>query len=199
MFVLAPSFLRDSPETLGIRSAAGVRPSVSSPSLRMVVGMSTKPIEPDRAATPEVVVENLRAAVYASHEELAAQVVADTALDSKLLGLLGFFAIAASILLTVPHGLHDRRVLLLAGIALGALACLAASIGGSTPKTGPLPQGFYAKYGAQSEPDYLVRLLDDLTATIRRNRHGLELRSRALVFAVAAPVVLTIAYGLLAI
>jgi len=199
VFVLAPSFLRDSPETLGIRSAAGVRPSVSSPSLRMVVGMSTKPIEPDRAATPEVVVENLRAAVYASHEELAAQVVADTALDSKLLGLLGFFAIAASILLTVPHGLHDRRVLLLAGIALGALACLAASIGGSTPKTGPLPQGFYAKYGAQSEPDYLVRLLDDLTATIRRNRHGLELRSRALVFAVAAPVVLTIAYGLLAI
>ena len=74
-----------------------------------MVGMSTKPIEPDRAATPEVVVENLRAAVYASHEELAAQVVADTALDSKLLGLLGFFAIAASILLTVPHGLHDRR------------------------------------------------------------------------------------------
>jgi len=199
VFVLAPSFLRDSPETLGIRSAAGVRPSVSSPSLRMVVGMSTKPIEPDRAATPEVVVENLRAAVYASHEELAAQVVADTALDSKLLGLLGFFAIAASILLTVPHGLHDRRVLLLAGIALGALACLAASIGGSTPKTGPLPQGFYAKYGAQSEPDYLVRLLDDLTATIRRNRHSLELCSRALVFAVAAPVVLTIAYGLLAI
>ena len=199
MFVLAPSFLCDCLETLRIRLAAGVRSSVSSPWVRTVVGMSTKPIEPDRAATPEVVVENLRAAVYASHEELAAQVVADTALDSKLLGLLGFFAIAASILLTVPHGLHDRRVLLLAGIALGALACLAASIGGSTPKTGPLPQGFYAKYGAQSEPDYLVRLLDDLTATIRRNRHGLELRSRALVFAVAAPIVLTIAYGLLTI
>jgi hypothetical protein len=32
-----------------------------------------------------------------------------------------------------------------------------------------------------------------------RNRHGLELRSRALVFAVAAPVVLTVVFGLLAI
>jgi len=66
----------------------------------------------------EVVVENLHAAVYASHEELAAQVAADSALDSKLLGLLGFFAIAASILLTFPHGLHDRRVLLLADLSL---------------------------------------------------------------------------------
>jgi hypothetical protein len=35
--------------------------------------MSTKPNEPDRAETPDVVVENLRAAVYASHAELAAQ------------------------------------------------------------------------------------------------------------------------------
>jgi hypothetical protein len=161
--------------------------------------MSTPPIEPEPDATPEVVVENLRAAVHASEGELAAQVVADSALDSKLLGLLGFFAIAASILLTVPHGLSDRRGLLLAGTILGALACLAASIGGSTPKTGPLPQGFYAKYGAQPEPDYLVRLLDDLTADILRNRQGLELRNRALVFAVAAPIVLTIAFGLLTI
>jgi hypothetical protein len=161
--------------------------------------MSTKPTEPDRAATPDVVVENLRAAVHASEGELAAQVVADTALDSKLLGLLGFFALAGSILFTVPHGLSDRRVLLLAGTALGTLACLAGSIGGSTPKTGPLPQGFYAKYGAQPERDYLVRLLDDLTATIRRNRHSLALRSRVLAFAVSAPVVLTVAFGLLAI
>ena len=71
--------------------------------------MSAKPNTPDPSATPEVVVENLRAAVHASEGDLAAQVVADSALDSKLLGLLGFFAIAGSILLTVPHGLSDRR------------------------------------------------------------------------------------------
>jgi hypothetical protein len=53
--------------------------------------MSTKPITPR-------VVENLRAAVYASHQELSAQVQADSALDSKLLGLLAFFVAAASIL-----------------------------------------------------------------------------------------------------
>jgi hypothetical protein len=148
---------------------------------------------------PEVIVENLRSAVHASEGELAAQVMADTALDSKLLGLLGFFAVAGSILVTVPHGLSDRRVLLLAGTVLGALACLAASIGGSTPKTGPLPQDFYGQYGAKIEPEYLRQLLAELTNTIRRNRQGLALRSRALAFAVAAPIVLAIAFGLLAI
>ena len=199
MFVLAPSFLCDCLETLGIRLAAGVRSSVSSPWVRTVVGMSTKPIEPDRAATPEVVVENLRAAVYASHEEISVQVQADGGLDSKLLGLLGFFALAGSILVTVPHGLSDRRGLLLAGTVLGALVCLVASVGGSIPKTGPLPRDFYAKYGAAPEPDYFVRLLDDLTANILRNRQGLALRSRALVFAVAAPIVLTVVFGLLTI
>ncbi len=147
---------------------------------------------------PTVVVENLRSAVHASEGELAAQVMADGALDSKLLGLLGFFALAGSILVTVPHGLHDRRGLLLAATVLGALACLAASIGGSTPKTGPLPEDFYAEYGAKVEPEYLRQLLAELTNTIRRNQQGLELRSRALAFAVAAPIVLTIAFGLLA-
>jgi hypothetical protein len=161
--------------------------------------MSTKPNKPEPVATPDVVVENLRSAVHASEGELAAQVVADSALDSKLLGLLGFFALAGSILVTVPHGLSDRRGLLLAGTILGALACLAGSIGGSTPKTGPLPGGFYARYGAKVEPEYLLQLLADLTAIIRRNRQGLALRRRVLAFAVAAPVVLTVAFGLLAI
>jgi hypothetical protein len=73
--------------------------------------MSTKPTEPELAATPDVVVENLRSAADrrsnaifdrpASEGELAAQVVADGALDSKLLGLLGFFAAAGSILATM--------------------------------------------------------------------------------------------------
>jgi hypothetical protein len=61
----------------------------------------TRPTKPEPSATPEVVVENLRSAVHASEGERAAQVVADSALDSKLLGLLGFFAIAASILGTM--------------------------------------------------------------------------------------------------
>jgi len=155
--------------------------------------MSTRP------KMPEVVVENLRAAVYASHEEISVQVQADSGLDSKLLGLLGFFVAVAGILVTVPHGLNHGRELLLAGAGLGALVCLAASVVGSIPKTGPLPEEFYAQYGAKVEPEYLLQLLADLTNTIRRNRQGLELRSRALAFAVAAPIVLTIAFGLLAI
>jgi hypothetical protein len=93
---------------------------------------------------PAVVVENLRVAVYASHAELSAQVQADGALDSKLLGLLGFFIAAAGILLTVPHGLDDRRLLLLAGAGLGALACLWGSTSGPDPKVGPPPAKFYA-------------------------------------------------------
>lgn len=71
---------------------------------------------------PEVVVENLRAAVSGSYAELSAQVQADSTLDAKLLGLLGFFAVAGSLLLTLPHGLHNERVLLLVGTGLGALA-----------------------------------------------------------------------------
>jgi hypothetical protein len=63
-------------------SAARLR--VSSQAMRSVLSM------------PRAVVENLRSAVYASYEELSAQVQADSALDAKLLGLLGFLAGAGS-------------------------------------------------------------------------------------------------------
>ena len=53
--------------------------------------MCAKANTPAPSATPEVVVENLRSAVYASHEEISVQVQADGGLDSKLLGLLGKF------------------------------------------------------------------------------------------------------------
>jgi hypothetical protein len=145
---------------------------------------------------PGVVVENLRSAVYASYEELSAQVQADSALDSKLLGLLGFFAVAGSLLLSLPHGLRDGRVLLLIGVVLGGLACLVGSMGGSSPNVGPPPEKFYADYGAGAEGDYLTQLLADLTATAALNREGLERRRRALSLAVRAPVLLAIGYGL---
>jgi hypothetical protein len=146
-----------------------------------------------------VVVENLRSAVYASYEELAAQVQADSALDSKLLGLLGFFAVAGSLLLTLPRGLHDGRVLLLIGVGLGVLACLVGSMGGSSPNAGPPPEKFYADYGAGAEMDYLSQLLADLAAQAERNREGLERRRRALAFAVRAPLLLVIVYGLVSL
>lgn len=151
------------------------------------------------AHIPAIVVENLRAAVYASHEELSAQGRADSALDAKLLGLLGFFFAAASILLTVPHGLRDGRILLLVGAGLGALACLLGSIGDTGPRTGPPPKRFYSAYGAKAEPDYLLLLLDDLAATIRRNHRTLDLRRRTFAFAVWIPILLAGAYGLLAL
>lgn len=145
---------------------------------------------------PKVVVENLRAAVHASHEELSAQVQADSALDAKLLGLLGFFAVAGSLLLTLSNGLQDGRVLLLVGVGLGALACLVGSMGGSSPNMGPPPEQFYADYGAGAEADYLTQLLADLAATAELNREGLERRRRAITFAVRAPILLAAVYGL---
>jgi hypothetical protein len=148
---------------------------------------------------PEVVVENLRAAVSGSYEELSAQVQADSTLDAKLLGLLGFFAVAGSLLLTLPRGLHDGRVLLLVGIGLGALACLLGTMGGSSPNVGPPPEKFYADYGAGTEADYLTQLLADLTATARLNREGLERRRRALTFAIRAPILLAAVYGLVSL
>lgn len=90
-------------------------------------------------------------------------------------------------------------MLLLAGTVLGALACLLGSIGGTGPQTGPPPQQFYADYGAKAETDYLLLLLGDLAATIRRNHQSLELRRRTFAFAVRVPLLLAIAYGLLAL
>jgi hypothetical protein len=126
--------------------------------------MSTKPTKPGLAATPEVVVENLRAAVYASHEEISVQVQADGGLDSKLLGLLGFFVAVAGILLTVPHGLDPGRQLLLAGAGFGALVCLAAIVGGSIPSAGPRASEFYDRYGTNAEVGYQTQLLADVTS-----------------------------------
>lgn len=148
---------------------------------------------------PKAVVENLRSAVYASYEELSAQVQADSALDAKLLGLLGFLAVAGSLLLTLPYGLRDGRVLLLVGAGFGALACLVGSMGGSSPNMGPPPEEFYVDYGAKTEADYLAQLLADLAATTRINHQGLELRRRALAVAVGAPILLAAAYGLLSV
>jgi hypothetical protein len=146
-----------------------------------------------------VVVENLRSAVSASYEELSAQVQADSALDSKLLGLLGFFAVAGSLLLTLPHGLHDGRVLLLVGVVLGALACLVGSMGGSSPNVGPRPEVFYADYGAGTEIDYLTQLLGDLAGAAKLNREGLERRGRAFAFAVRVPILFAVVYGLVSL
>ena len=145
---------------------------------------------------PTVVVENLRAAVYASHEELSAQVQADSALDSKLLGLLAFFVAAAGILITLPHGLEHGRWLLLGGAGLGALACLWGSTRGPEPNVGPSPETFYADYGTETEAAYLTQLLADLANRARQNRAELARRRRALVFATRAPILLAVLYAL---
>jgi hypothetical protein len=148
---------------------------------------------------PTVVVENLRAAVHASEGELAAQVVADGALDSKLLGLLAFFVAAASILLTLPHGLDHGRVLLLAGAGLGAVACFVGSMTGSDPKVGPPPARFYARYGTDAEAAYLTQLLADLADIARQNRAGFARRRKVLAVATRGPILLAVLYGLLSL
>lgn len=155
--------------------------------------MSTKP------EMSEVVVENLRAAVYASHEEISVLVQADGGLDSKLLGLLGFFVAAAGILVTLPHGLDHGRELLLAGAGFGALVCLVAIVGGSIPRAGPTSADFYSRYGTDTEVGYQTQLLADLADTAKRNRGGLGRRKKALAVAIRVPVLFAIAYGLLSL
>ena len=157
--------------------------------------MSAKPTEPELAERPEVVVENLRTAVYASHEELSAQVQADSALDSKLIGLLAFFVAAAGILLTVPGGLDHERVLLLAGAGLGALVCLVGSMSDAGPKVGPPPETFYARYGTDTEAAYLTQLLADLADIARQNRAELARRHKMLALAPSAPILLPVLYA----
>lgn len=85
------------------------------------------------------------------------------------------------------------------GVGVGALACLAGSMGGSSPNMGPPPGEFYADYGARAEADYLAQLLADMSATTRANHQGLELRRRALAIGVGVPVLLAVIYGLLSV
>jgi hypothetical protein len=158
--------------------------------------MSGKLTEPEPSATPDVVVENLRSAVHASEGELAAQVVAESVLDAKLLGLLGFFVAAAGILLTVPHGLKHGRSLLLAGAGLGALACFVGSTSGPPPKVGPPPETFYADYGTNTEAAYLTQLLGDLADIARQNRARLARRGKVLALATRGPILLAALYAL---
>lgn len=96
----------------------------------------------------QIVVQNLRTAVAASYQELSAQVQAASALDAKLPGLLGFFAVADSLLLDLPPGLHHGRALLLAGASLGTLVCVVATLRRATPNVGPPAGEFYRDYGA---------------------------------------------------
>ncbi|HEY1687275.1 MAG TPA: hypothetical protein VGF95_00245 [Solirubrobacteraceae bacterium] len=143
---------------------------------------------------PQAISENLRSAVYASHERLAAQVQADSALDAKLLGLLGFFAAAASLLLTLHDGLRHERVLLLVGLVIGMAACLTGSVRNSNAEVGPSPGRFYADYGLKDEIAYLQLLLADLVSTTERNDAGIAVRRRALAVAAGAPALLTSVY-----
>ncbi|HSZ14941.1 MAG TPA: hypothetical protein VK790_12980 [Solirubrobacteraceae bacterium] len=148
---------------------------------------------------PNVVVDNLRSAIYACYEELAAQVQADAALDTKLFGLLSFLAAIGSLLATLPYGLRNGRMLLLVGVVFGALACLVGSIGGSSPNTGPRPEEFYAEYGARTEAEYLAQLLSDLASTAQLNHEGLELRRQALAVALGAPALFVVMFGLISV
>ncbi len=142
------------------------------------------------------VVGNLRVAVSASYHKLSAQAQMANALDAKLLGLLGFFAVADSLLLTLPHGLRHGMALLLAGAALGSLSCLLGSIACPTPDIGPPPERFYADHGLEPEESYLADLLSELTAASRANLNALSRRRRAVTIAVAAPVILACSYML---
>jgi hypothetical protein len=144
-----------------------------------------------------IVVENLRSAVAASYQELSAQVQAASALDAKLLGLLGFFAVADSLLLGLQPGLRHGRALLLAGTGLATLVCLVATVRRKTPDVGPPAAEFYRDYGFSSEVDYLEQLLIDLTAKVRVNATEIAFRGSAVAVAVGIPAIFAALFGLL--
>jgi hypothetical protein len=144
-----------------------------------------------------IVVQNLRTAVAASYQELSAQVQAASALDAKLLGLLGFFAVADSLLLSLPPGLHHGRALLLVGAGSGTLVCLIATLRRATPNVGPPARQFYSDYGAAPETDYLEQLLIDLTAKVHANAVEIAFRGMAIAVAVGVPAVFAAIFGLL--
>lgn len=112
---------------------------------------------------------NLEASLNGCQQEAAAQVSTASALDAKLMGLLGFMTAVAALLVSVPGALHSYRWVLLAGSVASIVVALAGLVGADDPKAGPNPLAFYQEFGGGEPQEFAEQLLADLGKTLREN------------------------------
>src|ERR1035441_6658776 len=113
------------------------------------------------------VTENVEASVGASQQEVAGQLTTASALDAKLMGILGFMAAAAGVMLTVTNGLASNRWILLLGAGGAIVIALVGLIGPDDLKSGPNPIDFYNEFGGVAPDEFAEQLLADLGKTIK--------------------------------
>jgi hypothetical protein len=119
---------------------------------------------------------NLEASVGGCQQEAASQLGTASALDAKLMGILGFMTAAATLLLTVPDALHSYRWILFAGAVASIVIALLALVSADDPKAGPDPIEFYRMFGGGEPQEFAEQLLADLGRTLSENVALIEMR-----------------------
>jgi hypothetical protein len=117
------------------------------------------------------------------------------ALDAKLMGMLGFMAAAAAVMLTVAHGLASNRWLLLIAAGGAIVIGLTGLVWPADLKSGPNPIEFYDEFGGVHPTDFAEQLLADLGETITLNSTGISARRALLSTAFAWAACWGIAFG----
>jgi hypothetical protein len=142
------------------------------------------------------VTENVETSVGASQQEVAGQLTTASALDAKLMGILGFMGAAAGVMLTVTNGLASNRWILLLGAGGAIVIALVGLIGPDDLKSGPNPIDFYNEFGGVAPDEFAEQLLADLGKTIKVNTELIDERRASLSGAFSWAVLGAAAFGL---
>lgn len=142
-----------------------------------------------------VVRENQKTAINMAHQEVAGQIWISSGLDAKLLGLLGFMAAAAGVLLTVSHGLASDRWVLLIG-AGGAIVFILIDTVSNNDLDSLSALKFYEDFGGNTAETFDAQLIADIGDLIEKNEKKLDDRRGYLAIAFTWPVLSAVAFGL---
>ena len=111
------------------------------------------------------------------------------------MGLLGFMAAAAGVLLSVPDALASSRWILLVGASGAIVIALLALIYMEDLKSGPDPVDFYNEFGGVQPAEFIEQLLADLGKTLSVNKERIEERRAMLSGAFSIALLASIAFG----
>jgi hypothetical protein len=126
---------------------------------------------------------NIDVSVGGCQQEAAAQLSTASALDAKLMGVLGLMTAVAALLVSVPDALHSYRWILLVGSVASIILALLGLIGADDPKAGPDPIAFYREFGGGEPDEFAEQLLADLGKTLDENGRLIEMRRAVLTVA----------------
>lgn len=111
---------------------------------------------------------------------------AGSSLDTKLIGLLAFYAALIAPVLPVltgisglSDGLRAGLWVMLAFLVVSIVLCVAGLFGPDDILAGPVPREFYDRYGGHERREFLEQLASDLDEAVRANRKALGERGRA--------------------